>query len=739
MIILKSLKLNSFLSHTNTELEFDENSKILLDGKSGSGKTSIVEGLTWAFYGEARCQNKDLIRRGEKSCSIDLTLLDNTNNIFYKITRSVTDKSKNSLTVSESIDGENFIVIERNGIKDTQDFIEKSLLHCSYQLFTNSVVYLQNNIDSFVNQTASKRKDLLLEIANVADFDLYYNRARDLLSLKNEEKIRLNTQIESIENSIVSLGVLSIDENKITADLDLLSIQKNSLKEDLISVGIEKRGITSAQESIDKLSKQCAEKLVENETLNRNIKTKEDTISKVKAIDIKDINERLILVSFGSEQKAVLEQKRDKDYERTNKLNALMADRPHDRDYDSEITEINKRLIPLIKDSGKCPSGDNCPFIIPIQNQITYLGEQINEKIGKKAELEKAKAIYSQKIVDLGVPLFTKEDSEEFVNLLKLESERLDLLTQKASVEAQIATLPALESEVSEMKNKVLKNKGEIETISLEIGQKTASIDQGFLNSLTLKENKISTQIYDIELVEKSLHSQLTLWKNSITQIERMTKEVTEIKEVLFKLDITISSIMLIKEAFGSKGLKTVVIDYLIPRLEEKVNEILSKLSDFQVRLDTQKSGSDGESIVEGLFINIFNERGEQFEFSNYSGGERLKITVAISEALASLQRCGFRIFDELFIGLDEDSTEHFGYVMEELQSKFKQVLCISHLRTIKDLFDNKVEIIKVNGNSKINNNESEITEETTKEKKTRKPRVSKVQKPDATKTNKTK
>ena len=119
---------------------------------------------------------------------------------------------------------------------------------------------------------------------------------------------------------------------------------------------------------------------------------------------------------------------------------------------------------------------------------------------------------------------------------------------------------------------------------------------------------------------------------------------------------------------------------------------------------------------------------GNQFEFSSYSGGEKLKVTVAISEALASLQKCGFRMMDEVFVGLDEESVEHFAEVMNQLQEKFKQIICISHLRTIKDLFDQKVEIIKINGTSKIKEeHETEIKKEEVKEIKIIKKRVRKV------------
>lgn len=192
----------------------------------------------------------------------------------------------------------------------------------------------------------------------------------------------------------------------------------------------------------------------------------------------------------------------------------------------------------------------------------------------------------------------------------------------------------------------------------------------------------------------------INLSQKARAEINKYNSDAVEIEGKLRTINEEMESLSLIKEAFGSKGLKAVAVDYLIPRLEEKINEILSRLSDFRVRLDTQKATASADGVTEGLFINIINDMGEELDFANYSGGERLKITVAIAEALASLQKIGFRILDELFIGLDEESTEHFADVVNKLNERFKQMICISHLRNIKDIFDKKVEVKKVNGTS---------------------------------------
>jgi exonuclease SbcC len=159
-------------------------------------------------------------------------------------------------------------------------------------------------------------------------------------------------------------------------------------------------------------------------------------------------------------------------------------------------------------------------------------------------------------------------------------------------------------------------------------------------------------------------------------------------------------ALKLIKEAFGNNGIRTIVIDYIIPSLEDRINAILSKLSDFRVRLDTQRSGA--ESTIEGLFISIINELGEELDYDSYSGGEKLKIEVSISEALAEIQKISFRILDETFIALDSESVDGFASVILALQERFSQLICISHLPQVKDMFDKKIEVYKTNGISNI-------------------------------------
>jgi DNA repair exonuclease SbcCD ATPase subunit len=57
---------------------------------------------------------------------------------------------------------------------------------------------------------------------------------------------------------------------------------------------------------------------------------------------------------------------------------------------------------------------------------------------------------------------------------------------------------------------------------------------------------------------------------------------------------------------------------------------------------------------------------------------------------------------DENIVSLDKESTESFVVVLEKLQKKFPQLFVISHLQEVKDIFEKKITVVKVNGTSKI-------------------------------------
>src|ERR671918_1944418 len=70
--MIKAIELVNFISHSRTLLAFNRGVTIFV-GHNGSGKSSIIDAITFALYGQhTRKTNKNLVRRGSESSSLNV-------------------------------------------------------------------------------------------------------------------------------------------------------------------------------------------------------------------------------------------------------------------------------------------------------------------------------------------------------------------------------------------------------------------------------------------------------------------------------------------------------------------------------------------------------------------------------------------------------------------------------------------------------------------------------------------
>lgn len=702
MILLKEIKLNNFLSHEDTVISFNENEKILIDGRSGSGKSSIGEAIIWALYGKGRSENRFLVRRGSKTASVTIKLIDGPT--ATNITRTVSNGKNTLLVTQRANESAKFLAIKRTGLKDTQDWIEKEYLKASYELFTNSIAYPQENENSFVKANASRRKDLLLEIIQAGNFDELYNKARDAITVNDLDSVAIVTKFEDLEVALKG-------EKEVANNYDSYKSQIKELTSRLAkNVSVEKE----TEGKLKDLS-QFGTKIKDKKAL------KEMLISSIKSIYI-ELHEnkqkihnytRLDIELLKKETEELdgllIESKKiDKDIEdyilKQEQINAHLSNKPTVIDYSKDIKIINNRLIPLIQDSGKCPSGDECPFVLPIKGQIDFLTEQITQKTEKSINEKNELKEWENKYADL----ITRID----INDLYKKSKELNKKTEIASNSKK--TIDEYDHFMKEVKPDIDKNhQGLIKKIATddkkltlikgEIEELETDLKNSDVNKLNVELSEVRILILKDQSKKEDLIAFITVAERSKENVVIIKKSLTKLKKDVKKLQDKKEILGLIKEALSPRGIKAVVIDWMVPQLEEKINTVLEQMSDFRIRLDTQKEKADDSGNKEGLFITVINDIGEELAFESYSGGEKVKITIAISEALAGLQKhIGFRIMDENIISLDSESTEGFVEVLTKLQEKFSQLIIISHLQEVKDMFEKKINIRKVNGVSKI-------------------------------------
>jgi exonuclease SbcC len=216
---------------------------------------------------------------------------------------------------------------------------------------------------------------------------------------------------------------------------------------------------------------------------------------------------------------------------------------------------------------------------------------------------------------------------------------------------------------------------------------------------------KLITGLGDVRSSLASTSSEISSLKESLDRTNRelavheeRLKEIAGAEEELQRVTEMIASdearrviYATLQDAFGRDGIPALIIDAVIPAIEEIANDILSRLSDgrMNLKLVTQKLKVTG-GIAETLDILVSDFLGER-PYEDFSGGERLRIDLAVRIALGRLlaQRTGATIellmLDEVCAPLDVAGEDALVECINKLTSIFSCILLITHRDGLMD------------------------------------------------------
>ncbi len=161
-------------------------------------------------------------------------------------------------------------------------------------------------------------------------------------------------------------------------------------------------------------------------------------------------------------------------------------------------------------------------------------------------------------------------------------------------------------------------------------------------------------------------------------------------------------------EAFGKRGLQAMIIESVLPELEDEANRLLALMTDgrMYVQLRTQRETRQG-GVVETLDIVIADERGER-PYELYSGGEAFRVNFALRIALSKLlaRRAGARLqtlfIDEGFGSQDRVGRERLVEAINAIRDEFARIFVITHIEELKDAFPARIDVVKDDNGSRV-------------------------------------
>jgi exonuclease SbcC len=690
-VIPVRLKLRNFLSHDHSVINFNNFNSALIfgiyndnaDESNGTGKSAILEAISWVLFDKARHKKKDgVVKRDASACFVMYDFI--IGKQLYRIIRKRNKVVSETDVTFEQWNGTKYESIDCDTNTATDHKIIQTI-NFTHDVFINSIYVKQGDISRFTESTPSKRKDILKSLLKLDKWDNYQKRVK-----KHHGKI--STQINEKQKNQISLELL---EDEIEGhDIDIKKIEdslneKNKLYSKFNDELIEKKSEFQFLED-DHNGQQRLSELEDNLT---NFKKRLSKIKKITSANVKLIKanvlevkkNKMLLSAYNvkikakkginlSKKRAGLFEGQTKEKITREKIEHLKKDIQLEKQCDTCLRPIeSKKEAKRIKQvrQAELNSLRKKHNILTKKLKVSEAAFKKLENIvldGQKAELEKSKISIKLTSLENDVKRIVAENNnlskeEDKINITELKKE---ISTLKSKLNKN--NISKLKNDIEKTKNKLFGVKKSIDKLNIEYGSKVSNRKE-----LSIKY-----------------------------------KEQKSIDEELVKLNDKLIVYDKLRQYFGKDGIQSIIIENVVDELENYTNTTLSKICNEPTSINIQmQRQSDSGSWTETFEIEV-NIDNRKDEFEALSGGEKFRISLALRLAFSKIlsKRMGgvvkFLLLDEVSSSLDPKGLNMFAEIVKKLSSEMK-ILVITHDDRLKDKFEDVIIVEKDSNGSRAN------------------------------------
>ena len=265
MITFKKIKWKNFLSTGNswTEIDFLKNNTNLIIGTNGSGKSTMLDALTFALFNKPfRKINKSQLvnTTNERECVVEIEFSVNSRDYLVRrgIKPNIFDIEVNGNPLHREADD-----------RVNQKTLEANILKVNYKSFTQIVILGSSTFVPFMQLGTSVRREVIEDLLDIRIFSAMNSLIKDKVRIEREKTKSLDLKKENLGDKITmqknfikemeDLGRNNIESTRskiktLQIEVDT-HIEHNELKESSISDLIkEQEDVSGAGEKLVKLN-----------------------------------------------------------------------------------------------------------------------------------------------------------------------------------------------------------------------------------------------------------------------------------------------------------------------------------------------------------------------------------------------------------------------------------------------------------------------------------------------------
>jgi DNA repair exonuclease SbcCD ATPase subunit len=268
MILFKYIRWKNILSTGNnfTEIKLNKSKSTLIVGENGSGKSTILDALSWSLYGKAfRKVNKvQMINSiNGKGAEVQVEFAIGKDN--YQVNRTIKKYGSSMFEIYKN----DKLVDQSANSRDYQEHLERQILKMNHRSFCQIVVLGSATFMPFMQLSAQHRREVIEDLLDIEIFTTMNTLLKEKVSTNKDslQQVVYNTDIlnEKIDLQNQYLKTVKDDNDKrIQQHHDKIEKSRNEIQE--------------YQQQIEQLNTQVAE-------LNGSIADKDSVSKKKKKIE----------------------------------------------------------------------------------------------------------------------------------------------------------------------------------------------------------------------------------------------------------------------------------------------------------------------------------------------------------------------------------------------------------------------------------------------------------------------